>query len=80
MVKERLQLHDYRSDQLFPVTVSVGVVIAESVDRSVRAEHVLTEAKEAVGRAKKAGRDRVERVDAALGRTVAPTREGPSID
>ena len=76
MVGERLQLHDYHSDQQFPVTVSVGVLIAESVDQSVRAEQLLTEAEEAVDRAKKAGRNRVERVDTIIGRAVSPTCEG----
>ncbi len=80
MVQERLQLHDYRSDQQFPVTVTAGVLVAETVDRSVRAEQLLTDAKEAVNHAKKAGRNRVHRVDAVLGRTVAPTREGMSMD
>ena len=80
MVGERLQLHDYRSDQQFPVTVSVGVLIAESVDQSVRAEQLLTEAEEAVDRAKKAGRNRVERVDAIIGRAVTQPREGMSMD
>lgn len=80
MVAERLQLHDYRSDQQFPVTVSVGVLIAESVDQSVRAEQLLTEAEVAVDRAKKAGRNRVERVDAIIGRAATPTREGMSMD
>ena len=80
MVQERLQLRDYRSDQQFPVTVSVGVVLAEAVDRSVRAELLLTETEEAVDRARKAGRNRVERVDAVIGRAVTPTREGMSID
>jgi diguanylate cyclase (GGDEF)-like protein len=67
MVEERLQLHDYRSEQQLPVTVSVGVLIADSVDQSVRAEQLLTEAEEAVDRAKKAGRNRVERVDGHWG-------------
>jgi diguanylate cyclase (GGDEF)-like protein len=80
MVQERLQLHDYRSDQQFPVTVTAGVLVAETVDRSVRAEQLLTEATEAVSHAKRAGRNRVHRVDAVLGRTVAPTREGMSMD
>ncbi|MBI2829284.1 MAG: GGDEF domain-containing protein [Acidobacteria bacterium] len=80
MVQERLQLRDYRSDQQFPVTVSVGVLIAESVDQSVRAEQLLTEAEEAADRAKKAGGNRVERVDAVIGRAVTPTRDGMSID
>jgi len=80
MVQERLQIHDYRSDQQFPVTVTAGVLIAETVDRSVRADQLMTDAKEAVNRAKRAGRNRVERVDAVLGRAVAPTREGMSMD
>ena len=80
MVSERLQLHDYRSDEEFRVTVSIGVLIAESVDRSVRAEQLLTEAEEAVDRATKAGGNRVQRVDAIIGRPVTPTREGMSMD
>lgn len=80
MVEGRLHLHDYRSEQQFPVTVSVGVLIAETVDKSVRAEQLLTEAKQAVDRAKQAGRNRVECADAVIGRTVAPTREGISMD
>lgn len=80
MVEERLQLHDYRSDQQFPVTVSAGVLIAESVDQSVRAEQLMTAAKEAVDRAKKGGRNRVERVDAVGGPPSAPAREGMPMD
>jgi diguanylate cyclase (GGDEF)-like protein len=70
MIQERLQLRDYRSDQQVPVTVSVGVLIAEAVDKSVRPEQLLTEAEEAVDRAKKAGRNRVECADAVIGRVV----------
>ena len=80
MVGERLQLRDYRSDEQFPVTVSVGVLVAESVDRSVRADQLLLEAEEAVNRAKKAGPNRVEHADAILGRPVTEAREGPSLD
>ena len=79
-VAERLQLHDYRSDQQFPVTVSVGVLIAEAVDQSVSAEQLLTEAGGALDRAKKAGRNRVERVDVVIRRAVTPTREGMPMD
>ena len=79
-VAERLQLHDYRSDQQFPVTVSVGVLIAEAVDQSVSAEQLLREAGGAVDRAKKAGRNRVERVDVVIDRAVTPTREGMPMD
>ena len=66
-VEERLQLHDYRSEEQFPVTVSAGVLIKESVDQTVRAEQLLIEAEQAVDRAKKAGGNRVERVDAGVG-------------
>lgn len=66
-VEERLQLHDYRSEEQFPVTVSAGVLIKESVDQTVRAEQLLMEAEQAVDRAKKAGGNRVERVDAGVG-------------
>jgi diguanylate cyclase (GGDEF)-like protein len=79
-IQERLQLHDYRSDDQFPVTVSVGVLVAETVDQSVQADQLLVEAKEAVSRAKLAGRNCIEHADAIIGRPVPQTREGPSID
>ena len=79
-IQERLQLHDYRSDDQFPVTVSVGVLVAETVDQSVQADQLLVEAEEAVGRAKKAGHNRVEHAEAVIGRAVPQTREGSSID
>jgi len=41
---------------------------------------LLADAEEAVGRAKKAGRNRVEYVAATVGRTATKTREGPSLD
>ncbi|OFW36571.1 MAG: hypothetical protein A3F70_11665 [Acidobacteria bacterium RIFCSPLOWO2_12_FULL_67_14] len=62
MVQERLQLHDHRSEEQFPVTVSVAVLIAKSVDRRMQATQLLTDAEEALDRAKHAGRNRVERV------------------
>jgi diguanylate cyclase (GGDEF)-like protein len=80
MVRERLQLHDHRSDTQFPVTVSAGVLIAESVDKSVRAEQMMVEAKAAVELAKQAGRNRVHAADVTIGRSVAPTRAGMSMD
>ena len=60
VVEERLHLSDYRSDDEFPVTVSIGVLVVDAVDRGVQAEDLLTQAEEAVGRAKQAGRNRVE--------------------
>ena len=80
MVSERLQLHDHRSNTQIPVTVSAGVLIAESVDKSVRAEQMMAEAKAAVDRAKTAGRNRIQSADVAIGREVAPTRAGMSMD
>ena len=79
-VETRLELHDYRSDEQVPVTVSVGVLIAEAVDQSVRAEQLLDDVKEAVDRAKQAGRNRLERVDVALNRSVPPTRDNLPMD
>lgn len=60
-VQERLQLHDHRSDQPFPVTVSVGVLVADSVTRSDKAEQLIAAAQEAAGRAKVNGGNRIER-------------------
>lgn len=60
-VQERLQLHDHRSDQAFPVTISVGVLIADSVERSEQAERLITAGQEAIDRAKIAGGNRIER-------------------
>jgi diguanylate cyclase (GGDEF)-like protein len=60
-VEERLQVHDHRSDQQFPVTISVGVLVAESVERTVKAEQLIAAAERAIERAKQAGGNRVER-------------------
>jgi diguanylate cyclase (GGDEF)-like protein len=66
MIEERLELHDYRSEAPMPVTVSVGVLIAESVDKSAGAQQLMDAAREAVTRAKTAGRNRVERATIAV--------------
>lgn len=60
-VEERLQVHDHRSDQQFPVTISVGVVVAESVARTEKAERLIAAGEQAIDRAKLAGGNRVER-------------------
>jgi len=65
-VQERLQVRDHRSDQQFPVTISVGVLVAESVSRADTAARFIAAAQEAVGRAKTAGGNRMERA------TIAP--------
>ncbi len=72
VVEERLHLRDYRSDDQFPVTVSIGVLVAESVDRSTPAEALLAQAEQAVGSAKQAGRNRVACVAASAERPDHP--------
>lgn len=67
VVEERLHLSDYRSDDQFPVTVSIGILVAEAPERDIQAPELLLQAEEAVGRAKQAGRNRVESVDANRG-------------
>ena len=60
-VEARMALPDHRSAKQLPVTVSVAVVIAESVDsQHLRAEDFFDEARAAMQRAKAAGRNRVE--------------------
>ena len=71
-VEQRLELHDYRSAEQVPVTVSVGLLIAESVDQTIRADQLILEVKEAVNRAKQSGRNRVERVDVSVARSAPP--------
>lgn len=59
-VEQRFELHDYRSEEQIGVTVSVGLVTADSASLSVRAEQLIDAAREALNRAKEAGRNRVE--------------------
>ena len=80
IIRERLELHDHRSDTEFPVTVSAGVLVAESVDKSVTADLMMVEAKDAVDEAKKAGRNRIHSAAVTIGRSVTPTRAGISMD
>ena len=80
IIRERLQLHDHRSNTAFPVTVSAGVLVAESLDKSVTADHMLAEAKGAVDLAKKAGRNRIHSAAVTIGRGVKPSRAGISMD
>jgi GGDEF domain-containing protein len=74
-VEGRIALRDYRSEQEVPVTISVALVLAESVDPSVRAEQLFEEARTVMQRAKRAGGNRVEKVEIALKRPVAPPRD-----
>ncbi len=75
VIEERLHLSDYRSDDRLPVTVSIGVLVAETVDRDVQADDLLAQAEDAVGRAKQAGRNRVEYVAAS-----SKEAGGPPVD
>ena len=74
-VEGRIALRDYRSEQEVPVTISVALVLAESVDPSVRAEQLFEEARTVMQRAKRAGGNRVEKVEIALKRPVTPPRD-----
>ena len=62
-VEERLTLRDYRTEERVSVTVSVAVVIAESIDSDLTIAQLLHEAEQTLQRAKGAGRNRVEKVD-----------------
>ena len=64
-VEARMALPDHRSDKQLPVTVSVALVIAESIDSHLRAEHLFDQARAAMQRAKAAGRNRVEKTHVA---------------
>jgi diguanylate cyclase (GGDEF)-like protein len=78
MVEERLQLTNHRSEQPFSVTVSVGLLIAESIDRSVSASDLLMQVRAAVDRAKQGGRNRLERVYVNTGAPSVPPRGATS--
>lgn len=79
-VQERLPLHDHRSEQRFPVTISVAILVADSLDRNVSAESLLAHALAAMERAKKAGGNRVERAEDIVPATSVPMRAIAPID
>jgi diguanylate cyclase (GGDEF)-like protein len=72
-VEERLALRDYRTEEHVQVTVSVAVLIGDG-QSSNHADAVLRQAEEAVERAKKAGRNRVEVVEIGGTRVPRPAR------
>jgi diguanylate cyclase (GGDEF)-like protein len=74
-VEDRMALRDYRTDTRVPVTLSVGLLIAEAVDASVEPELLLREAEQAAHRAKHGGRNRVERVEINVRAVTPRTRE-----
>jgi hypothetical protein len=81
MVADRLELSDYRTDERIPVTLSVGLLVANSVDKDVRAEQLIEIGMQAVNRAKAAGRNCVEHVEITATRSASPVRgETPLMD
>jgi excisionase family DNA binding protein len=64
MVEERLTFRDYRTEQRAVVTVSVGAMSARALEGEP-IDHVkfTAEAEAALGRAKRAGRNRVEHAE-----------------
>jgi diguanylate cyclase (GGDEF)-like protein len=68
-VEERLALRDYRTEEQVQVTVSVAVLIGVGQNPN-QPDQVLRQAEEAVVRAKRGGRNRLEVVE--LGTTRAP--------
>jgi diguanylate cyclase (GGDEF)-like protein len=72
-IEERLALRDYRTDKQVHVTVSVAVLIADG-QNSNHADQVLRQAEEAVARAKRAGRNCVEIIEAGGTKGTRPVR------
>jgi diguanylate cyclase (GGDEF)-like protein len=63
-VEERLEFLDHRTDRPVRVTISAGVVnISVAPGDTIDAERVMADAETALERAKRQGRNRVERVD-----------------
>ncbi len=63
MVEERLSLQDHRTGEPAPVTVSVAVLMADRVSGPVTGRQVLTQAEQALVRAKVGGRNRGELIE-----------------
>jgi diguanylate cyclase (GGDEF)-like protein len=79
-VEERLRFTDHRTDETVSVTVSVAVINVQNLGSTiVDPERLLVEARAAMARAKRAGRNRVETVDASAGATRALPHSSPSI-
>lgn len=75
MVEERLALQDHRTEQAVPVTVSVAVLVAQTVEGPITPADVLAQAEQALLRAKVGGRNRVERIVMPPATVGAPTLE-----
>jgi diguanylate cyclase (GGDEF)-like protein len=67
-VAERLEFRDHRTDRRVPVTVSGAIVnVAVSVGDVLDPERLMIDAESATDRAKRAGRNRIERIDGYSG-------------
>jgi diguanylate cyclase (GGDEF)-like protein len=67
-VEERLGFTDHRSDRAVPVTISAAVInLQVAAGDVIDPERLLADAEAAIERAKKQGRNRVERVDGYSG-------------
>lgn len=73
-VQDRMALRDYRTEEQVTVTVSAGVVLVESIDSTVHAAQLVSEAEQAVHRAKHGGRNRVVRTSINVRSTAAQGR------
>ncbi len=70
-VEERLEFHDHRNDQPVHLTVSAAVInVPVSVGDVIDPERLMVDAEAAAERAKRLGRNRVERVDGYSGGVV----------
>jgi diguanylate cyclase (GGDEF)-like protein/excisionase family DNA binding protein len=66
MIEERLAFRDHRNDKRVRVTVSAAVVSVQSDESApIDTSRIIAEAEAALGRAKRRGRNQVERVDIA---------------
>ncbi len=67
-VEERLEFTDHRSDRAVPVTLSAAVInVQVAIGDVIDPDRLMADAEAAVERAKRLGRNRVERVDGYSG-------------
>ena len=78
-VEQRLEFPDYRTDVRVAVTLSVGLVnLAVAVGDVVDPVRLMADAEAALDRAKRLGRNRVERIDVRSGAVRVNVPHGPA--